>query len=142
MSPIFVFLVLALNVLLDAAPLPLVTNTKCSLSPRVKKIFKDFLRKHNFPTNWDCGLENLAKGELDRAESATTNFPLTEAASKYYTLTSKGMNIREALDRIPSLFLEDGKYLDRKARFGCNREKRKELVLACIIEPKHEKKVK
>ncbi|KJH53600.1 hypothetical protein DICVIV_00028 [Dictyocaulus viviparus] len=49
----------------------------------------------------------LAKGELDRAEKATKDFPLSDVAAKYYTLTSKGKNLRSALAKIPPLFLED-----------------------------------
>ncbi|KJH53596.1 hypothetical protein DICVIV_00024 [Dictyocaulus viviparus] len=60
--------------------------------------------------NWDCGLENLAKGELDRAEKATKDFPLSDVAAQYYTLTSKGKNLRSALAKIPPLFLEDSRH--------------------------------
>ncbi|KJH53598.1 hypothetical protein DICVIV_00026 [Dictyocaulus viviparus] len=90
MNLILISIVLTLSVLLDSAPLPLVKDTKCTLPANVKKIFLEFLKKHKFPTNWDCGLENLAKGELDRAEKATKDFPLSDVAAKYYTLTSKG----------------------------------------------------
>ncbi|KJH53576.1 hypothetical protein DICVIV_00004 [Dictyocaulus viviparus] len=160
MNPIFVFVVLvsnslillndlphsvsvqwffqALNVLLDAAPLPFVTDTTCTLPAKDKQMFLDFFSKHKFPTNWDCGLENLAKGELDRAEKATKNFPLSDVAAQYYTLTSKGKDLKSALAKIPPLFLEDGEYLNRTAKLRCNKERREELVLACVIQPLYE----
>ncbi|KJH53599.1 hypothetical protein DICVIV_00027 [Dictyocaulus viviparus] len=113
-------------------------DTTCTLPAKDKQMFLDFFSKHKFPTNWDCGLENLAKGEFDRAEKATKNFPLSDVAAQYYTLTSKGKDLKSALEKIPPLFLEDGEYLNRTAKLGCNRERREELILACVIQPLYE----
>ncbi|KJH53597.1 hypothetical protein DICVIV_00025 [Dictyocaulus viviparus] len=87
--------------------------------------------------HWDCGLENLAKSEFDRAANATTSYPLSEAAKTYFTLTSKGRNVRKALRRIPEIFLEDGQYLNKSNKFGCNTQKREVQLIACIFEPQY-----
>ncbi|KJH53601.1 hypothetical protein DICVIV_00029 [Dictyocaulus viviparus] len=104
---ILVSAISALSALQTTSQLPLVENTTCTLPKDVRKIFEKFFKKHHFPTHWDCGLENLAIGEFDRAENATTSYPLSEAAKKYFTLTSKGINVKNALRRIPKLFLDD-----------------------------------
>uniref|UniRef100_A0A0K0D2B2 SCP domain-containing protein n=1 Tax=Angiostrongylus cantonensis TaxID=6313 RepID=A0A0K0D2B2_ANGCA len=108
-----------------AAKLPFVKDETCSLKTKFKQMFEEFHRQHNFSVVWDCGLENLAKTEFDRAQAATQRFPLTGNEEYYLILTSKGKNLRQALKK--------AEYMEPDTKYGCNTEKRgAEQIFACL----------
>ncbi|VDM55722.1 unnamed protein product [Angiostrongylus costaricensis] len=81
----------------------------------------------------DCGLENRAKTEFDRAAAASTNFPRTGNFEYYLIKTSMGKDLNQAIENLNPLLLEKAEYMQPGTKYGCNTEKRgTELLLACL----------